>query len=367
MASLKERILAEIDREGPMTVARFMQQALYDAEEGYYMRPQRRAGREWVTGPTLSPIFGHTLASLVAAAIDGMQTPQLVEAGTGGGELTRDLAYGLHQQAEQAFDRLELVPVDASPSARKRARQTLQQAGILLEDVTIASSLPDAISGVLVANELVDALPTHVCQHTDRGLAEIHLERGEPTLAPSLAGPSDPAILRLAERFAEQLEPGVRFEAPLEAFEWYRQAADRLVEGAIVIVDYGHRRRKLLQAYPKGTIHAYRQGRRIEEFWYDPGQMDITYRVPFDEIARIGEEQGLQTLAYGSQGAILEALGIREIASQAGSQAALATKKLIDPQGAGGTFRILVQARGIDRDEGLEDPLESLPNDLERG
>jgi SAM-dependent MidA family methyltransferase len=350
VVTLTQRVLAEIDREGPMTCARFMQLALYDEDGGYYMADERRAGREWLTAPTLSPIFGHALARLLAPALDGVEGPQLVEAGTGGGELLRDLAYGVHDEAPEAFAELALVGVDRSPSARQRAVTELEEAGIALEDVGLQAELPETITGALVANELLDALPTHVCQHTDEGLAEIHLDRGEPTLAPTLEAPSKPAIMDLARRFQGQLSPGLRFEAPLQAYDWYREAARRLTEGLIVIVDYGARRRKLLDAYPKGTIHAYRQGQRVEEFWYDPGRMDITYRVPIDEIARIGEEEGLDTLAFGTQGEILQALGIRQLAQEAGGSAALSAKKLIDPDGAGSTFRILVQARDVDRD-----------------
>lgn len=347
MPSLKKRILAEIEAEGPMTCARFMERALYDEAEGYYMADERRAGREWLTAPTLSPIFGRTLSRLLGPALEAIEVPQLVEAGTGGGELMRDLAYGLHDEAPEAFSRLSLVPVDRSPSARERAEAELEEAGIALEDVQLQAELPEAIEGALVANELLDALPTHVCQHTDQGLAEIHLDRGEPTLAPTLDAPSREAIMELASRFSDQLAPGLRFEAPLAAFAWYRKAARRLQRGVIVLVDYGARRRQLIQDHPKGTIHAYRQGQRVEEFWYDPGWMDVTYRVPFDEIARIGEEEGLETLAFGPQASILEALGIRGLAREAGSQATLAAKKLVDPDGAGSTFRVLVQGRGV--------------------
>jgi SAM-dependent MidA family methyltransferase len=350
VACLSDRILGEIDREGPMTCARFMELALYDEEAGYYMADERRAGREWVTAPTLSPVFGRTLARLLGPPLAGAEAPSLVEVGTGGGELVRDLALGLHEDEPDVFADLELVPVDRSPAARERATSELEQAGIALDDVHVADELPEDIEGAIVANELLDALPTHVCQHTEQGLAEIHLERGEPTLSPTLAAPSEEAITELASRFQGQLSPGLRFEAPLQAYGWYREAARRLRRGVIVIVDYGARRRKLLTDYPKGTIHAYRQGRRVEEFWYDPGRMDITYRVPLDEIARVGQQEGLDTLAFATQAEVLDRLGVRELAREAGSSAQLAAKKLLDPGGAGGTFRVLVQGRGIDRD-----------------
>lgn len=345
MASLRDRVLAEIDRGGPMTCARFMELALYDEDEGYYMAPEPRAGREWVTGPTLHPVFGAALARLVAPALSAIEDPALVDAGAGGGELARDVAGGLRRRAPEVFADLELVPVDASPAARERALETLREAGIGLGAAEVRERLPDRVRGAVVANELLDAIPTHVCQHTSRGLAEIHVERGEPTLAPTLAAPSTDRVLDAARGFRDRLEPGLRFEVPLPALDWYREAADRLAEGLLVTVDYGATRPELLEAYPKGTIHGYRQGRRVEEFWFDPGRMDLTYRVPFDEVRRAGEAEGLETLAYGTQGEVLDALGIREVAGEAGPGAKLAAKKLLDPDGAGGTFRVLVQGR----------------------
>jgi SAM-dependent MidA family methyltransferase len=344
--SLKNRILDEIDREGPIDCARLMDLALYDEAEGYYMA-DKRAGREWLTAPTLSGVFGATLARLVAPAIETVDEPQLVEPGTGGGELTRDLALALAEASPEAFARLDLVPVDTSPTARQRASKTIQDAGIALDDVYLRGRLPDRVRGAIVANELLDAIPTRVAQHTTQGVAEIKITRGDPTLAPTLAEPSKPVLDR-ARKFQDALEPGLRFEVAQNAREWYREAVRRLEEGAIVTIDYGARRRDLLDAYPKGTIHAYREGRRVDEFWHDPGRMDLTYRVPFDEIQQVGEDEGLTTIAYGPQGRVLDELGIREVATRGGGQAKLAAKKLVDPDGAGNTFRVLVQARNVD-------------------
>jgi len=273
----------------------------------------------------------------------------LVEPGTGSGELTRDVAFALAERAPDTFAELGLMPVDASQAALRRARETLDEAGIVLDDVDLRTDPPDRVEGAIVANELLDAIPTHLAQHTEQGLAEIALTRGDPAMAPTLIEPSKP-VLDHARVFDDAFEAGLRFEVPLNALDWYRQAARSLDEGVIVTIDYGATRRELLEAYPKATIHAYRDGHRVEEFWYDPGRMDITYRVPFDEVQAVGEAEGLTTIAYGPQGKILEEAGIRDIAREAGADATLAAKKLLDPDGAGGTFHILVQGRGIDSD-----------------
>lgn len=340
---LKDAILDEIRQQGPMTVARFIQHALYDPTEGYYATGQRRAGAEWVTGPTLSPLFGRTLARGIAPLLAPHEEPVLVDAGTGSGELARDIALGLHEHAPSVFERLRLHLVDQDDGALERAQGTLQEAGIHLDDVTTSTTLPTGITGAIVANELLDALPVHLCQATPDGAEEIFLVEGDPTLALA-AGPSkSPRVDEHAQRTAQALDPGHLFEVPLAARDWMTNAAERLHEGALLIIDYGARRHDLLEAHPKGTIHAYRNGRRIEEFWYDPGAMDITYRIPFDTIAHAGQDAGLRTRAYAPQGELLDALGIRQIAQ--GGHEILQAKKLIDPDGAGGTFKTLLQTK----------------------
>lgn len=347
MGTLKQRIVDEIDESGPMTVARFMELALYDSDEGYYATGTQRAGAEWFTGPTLHPIYGLTLARGLAPILAQCEDPTLVEAGTGGGELTRDVCFGLHEHAPDVFADLTIDLVDTSEAVLDRAEATLEEAGIGLEAVTRHTDLPTRVSGVLLTNELVDALPVHLCRSTEEGVEEIYVVRGEPTFTLAAGSPSNKAVARYARTAAERLPAGRLFEVPLAAMAWYEKAVQRIEQGAIVTIDYGADAATLLEAYPKGTIHAYRQGMRVDEFFLDPGKMDITYRVPFDRLVAIGEDAGLTTEVHASQQATLEALGIRELA-EGDTRDVLVAKKLIAPGGAGGTFRVLVQSRGVE-------------------
>lgn len=346
MGELKETILAEIEREGPMTVARFVEHALYDPQHGYYSA-DTPAGEEWFTGPTLHPVFGHTLARGLAPVLEQTPAPTLVDAGAGGGELARDVALGLREHAPDLFEALSILLVDQSETALEGALETLEEASIGLDAVSTASELPSTVEGAVLANELVDALPVHLCQTGEDGVREIYVVEGEPTLALAAGEPSSERVARYAAEIADGLAPGRLFEVPLAALDWYRGAAERLQEGVLATIDYGATERELLEAHPKGTLHAYRHGQRVEEFWMDPGEMDVTYRVPFDRLAGAGEAEGLTTEVYAPQGTVLDALGIRELA-RGDTRDTLAAKKLVDPAGAGGTFKVLVQARGVD-------------------
>lgn len=347
--SLKTKIAAEIEAGGPITVARFMERALYEPILGYYSSGAPRAGHEWFTGPTLHPIFGWTLARGIAPLLAQLDEPLLLDVGTGGGQLARDLVFGVAQYDEETFGRLEILLADRSDTGLASAVSTMSEAGIDLKDVSASSELPARFSGVLVANELLDAIPTHLCEATAHGPVELHVgldDAGRLTMVPGKV--SDPTVLRLAERRWSEVPPGTRFEVPTPGLEWYETACKAMARGAMVMIDYGETTERLSKEHHRGTLHGYHEGLRVPEFYLNPGLQDITYLVPFDLFREAGEAAGMTTGLYATQGEVLEALGIREIASKLASIDELAVKKLVDPGGAGGTFKVLVQSKGVD-------------------
>lgn len=348
MTPLQDLVVKEIAQDGPMTVARFMELALYHPEHGYYTAGPRRAGTEWTTAPTLHPIFAKTLARGLAPLLAQVDDPMLVEVGTGSGELMRDVAYGLADHAPDVFEQLELVVVDRSEPALDRARATLEQAGIVLDDATLATELPATVRGVIFTNELLDAIPTHQCQATDDGLAERKVDVEDGRLGFATGPIEDEAVAELAEELGGDAEPGSIFEVPLQARAWYQDACQALDRGALVTIDYGSTARAIQAAIPEGTLHGYRRGRPTTDVLHHPGRVDLTYLVPFDLVARAGQVAGLDTAIYTTQELALEHLGIRSFAPEMDAMDVLAAKKLIDPKGAGGTFQWLVQTRGIE-------------------
>ncbi len=331
-----------------MTVARFMELALYHPEHGYYTAGPRRAGTEWTTAPTLHPIYAKILARGLAPLLAQVDDPMLVEVGTGSGELMRDVAYGLAEHAPGVFERLELVVVDRSEPALDRARVTLEQAGIVLDDVTLATELPTTVRGVVFTNELLDAIPTHQCQTTEDGLAERKIAVEDGRLGFTTGPAEDPAVAELADEIAADPEPGTLLEVPLQARAWYQEACRALDRGALVTIDYGSTARAIQAAIPEGTLHGYHRGRSTTDALRAPGEVDLTYLVPFDLVARTGRAAGLETGVYTTQELALEHLGIRSFAPEMDAMDVLAAKKLIDPKGAGGTFQWLVQTTGIE-------------------
>src|SRR5262249_13587642 len=163
-----------------MTVAAFMELALYHPELGYYARAARRSGRagDFFTSVDVGPLFGELLAvqvaemaALVQAAAQSADTSfSLVEAGAGSGRLSADILRAITRLDPGLYDSLQLNLVEASAAARAAQRETLGNAADRL--ASSGAALPESFQGVLIANELLDAMPTHQVVMRQAGLRE---------------------------------------------------------------------------------------------------------------------------------------------------------------------------------------------------
>src|SRR3990172_3506303 len=339
-----------------MTVAAFMDLALYDSESGYYARASRRSGRagDFFSSVDVGPLFGELLEIEIAemAAILGTAAEpfDLVEAGAGNGRLAADMLRTARTRDPALYHRTRLHLVEASAEARAAQRAAL---GDVFDRLASSSSiLPEAFDGVLVANELLDAMPVHQAVMRADGLREVFVDVGkdERHLVTREGPPSTPALGAYLERAGIRLEPGWMAEINLNAVEWIEDAARRLRRGFVILVDYGHDARDLYSAaHAAGTLSAFSRhtsgmgetpGRPA---WLQrPGEQDITTHVDFTSIRNAGEAAGLTTLGFLDQTYFL--LGLT-IASSSGLKAVppssltnrLALQTLLMPGGLGST------------------------------
>ena len=168
-----------VHERGPLTVAAFMELALYDPRIGYYARAARRSGRagDFFTSVDVGPIFGELveiqLAEMAQILASASRAFDLVEAGAGNGQLAADILHAARRRDPSFYNRLRLHLVEASPLARAAQPSTLGEVGERL--ATSAGELPLSFEGTLLANELLDALPVHqVVMHED-GLREVYV------------------------------------------------------------------------------------------------------------------------------------------------------------------------------------------------
>ena len=371
-SSSSRKISERIGERGPLTVAAFMDLALYDSEVGYYARAPQRSGRagDFFTSVDVGPIFGELLAVQLAEmfAILASRTPSpesrldLVEAGAGNGRLSADILRAVRRRDPPLYDRVRLHLVEAGAAARDAQRATLDEVGDRL--ASSAADLPASFTGVLIANELLDAMPVHQVVMREDGLREIYVDvaRALP-LVTREGAPSTPALAAYLDQLGVRLEPGWRAEINLRAVAWIRDAARRLDRGFLIVIDYGHESSHLYSAahaggtlttFARHTMAGPESGGDAAPWLQCPGERDITAHVDFTSVRAAAEAEGLQTLGFLDQTyflmGILESLGPQGAADLANPESLakrLAFKTLIMPGGLGSTHKVLIFGKGV--------------------
>lgn len=356
---LCQLIVEEIQKnEGWISFARYMELALYTPGLGYYSGGAQKFGEagDFITAPEISPLFAQTLAT-PAAQVMAQSTAQILEVGAGNGLLAAELLLELErrQQLPTRYCILEL-----SGELRARQQATLQQsAAHLLERVSWLDTLPDQFSGLVLANELLDAMPLALVVWHD---AATVLERGvaldENQQFCWQDRPASPAL----QAAAAQLEiigpfPYVS-EISLAAPAWVAAWGQRLSSGALLLIDYGYSRREYyLPQRSAGTLMChYRHHAHENPLWW-PGLNDITAHVDFSATADAGFAAGLEVLGFIPQGQFLLNCGMTELLTRQAEQLdtrsaaylnlARNVEKLILPHQMGERFKVLALGRGI--------------------
>jgi SAM-dependent MidA family methyltransferase len=354
--ALSARIAARIEAAGGwLPFVDFMDMALHLPGLGYYAGGSLKFGAagDFVTAPELTPLFGQALARQVAqvlAASTVPPAPTLLEVGAGSGRLAADLLAALEGLAAlpERYGILEL-----SGELRARQRETIEAAvPHLAERVVWLDSLPERFSGCVVANELLDALPTHAVAWRDAGL----MERGVVRTGNGFDWAERPATGTLAEAMAAlPVNPPYESEISLATRAWVAEWGRRLERGALLLIDYGLPRHELYHPQrDRGTLRChYRQRAHDNPFWW-PGLSDITSHVDFTAVAEAGFDAGLDVLGYTHQAGFLIGCGIGELLAarqQAGGEQALrangAVQMLVSPAEMGELFKVIALGRGI--------------------
>jgi SAM-dependent MidA family methyltransferase len=358
-----------------------MELALYDSESGYYARAAQRSGRagDFFTSVDVGPVFGELLARQViemagllddqssvvsrqSSVVSHQSSVDLVEAGAGNGRLSADILRAVHRESPALYDRLRLHLVEASGSARAAQRETLGDVADRL--ASSSPRLPESFSGILIANELLDAMPVHQVVMRPEGLREIYVTTGDSRretedwrLKTTEGAPSTPALAEHLDRAGVKLEPGWRVEINLRAVEWVREAVRRLTRGFIILIDYGHPARELYSAtHATGTLTTFSRHTTAgperpggQPPWLEhPGEQDITAHVDFSSVRRAAEDEGAEAIALLDQTYFLLGLGAAEIEAPE-LKTRLAIKTLLMPGGLGSTLKVLIVGKGVER------------------
>ncbi len=372
-----ELIRAAIAEKGRITFAEYMETALYAPGLGYYTATRlrdeicdstaRHSGEsrnpgpvlqtgpphDYYTAPHLHAVFGAHIARHVAQVWQDLGEPPqfaVVEMGAGRGLMAWDILNGLRKAAPECWRRTHYQLIDRGPGPNHEQREALAQAAA--HPVFIGDTVSAPVIGMVLSNELLDALPVHRVRVKYGELQELYVTVREGALCEEFGDPSCSELVHFAARLGRPPE-GWQGEICIAAMGWLETVARALTKGTVLTIDYGATWGELCSTrWVGGTLACYHRHRLSRNPYVRIGEQDIAAHVNFSALMAYGETVGLTTVNMQSQAEYLVGLGIgEELASLANQPVTAETQRakraitdLIWPDGLGG-FRVLVQAK----------------------
>lgn len=353
--ALTQRIRAAVAEAGGwMGFDRYMDMALYEPGLGYYASGAAKFGSagDFFTAPEISPLFGRCLARQVGQVLAGLPG-EVLELGPGTGRLAADLLLVL--EADGILPRRYLL-LELSAHLRARQRATLlEHVPHLMDRVQWLDRLPDAITGVVLANEVLDAVPVHLVAWHEEGPRE----RGVTLAGGDFAWDDRPLAsdpLRAAVAALDPLPPAPYVsEMGLRARALVASLAARLARGLLLFVDYGFGRAEYYHPQRSaGTLMCHRRQRAHSDPFHLPGLNDITAHVDFTAMAEAAVDAGAELLGYTTQARFLVNCGITGLLEAADPARAAGylplaaqAQRLLSPAEMGELFKVLALGRGL--------------------
>ena len=344
-AALSRLIRTAVERNGGwLPFDRFMAMALYAPGLGYYanhslkfgLLPQ--SGSDFVTAPELSPLFGRALARQVAQALQASGTHELWEFGAGSGALAEQLLGTLGDTVQR------YTIVDLSGTLRERQRERLAAHGAKVQWV---DALPERMAGVIVGNEVLDAMPVQLLEFDGARWFERGVVMETRAAEPAFAWERRPTTLR--PPFDTVFPAGAVTEIHPQGEAFVTTLAERLTRGAAFFIDYGfpeaeyyHPQRDL------GTLMCHRAHRADADPLVDVGAKDITAHINFTALALAAQSAGLDVLGYTTQAHFLMNCGVLDMLQGADLKTTANTQKLLTEHEMGELFKVIGFAKGCD-------------------
>jgi SAM-dependent MidA family methyltransferase len=343
---------SQIQRAGGwISFAQFMEAALYAPGLGYYAAGAMKLGAagDFVTAPEMTPLFGRTLAQAIAPVLSET-SGDVLELGAGSGRLAVDLLGEL--------ERLDALParyriLEVSADLRARQQECIaRERPHLVQRLQWLDTLPEQFNGVILGNEVLDALPVELVHWTEAG----PLSRGVVLEGEAFGWQDRPITDPLLRARADALDlaPGYLSEINLAADALVASLAHALDRGLILMIDYGfgeseyyHPQRHM------GTLRAHYRHHALDDPFYFPGLADLTAHVDFSAVARAGTAAGLELAGYASQANFLLNAGLTDLLMQVSPSDAAAylpqanaVQRLVSPAEMGDLFKVMALSRG---------------------
>jgi len=350
IAHLRQLIEAE---GGWIPFSRYMETVLYTPGLGYYAAGATKFGTagDFVTAPELTPLFGRTLAHAIRPVL-ARCGGSILELGAGSGRLAVDVLTEL-QRLDALPERYAILEVSAELRARQQATLA-RELPQLLDRLQWLDALPERHNGVVLGNEVLDALPVELVHWTEAGAMVRGVMLEDEAFRWEDRPITDPELLAVAEALA--LAPGYVSEISLAAPALIASLADCLDSGLILMIDYGFGRAEFYHPQRHmGTLRAHYRHHALDDPFYLPGLCDLTAHVDFSAIAESAQACGLTLAGYASQANFLLNAGMADLLMQTTPEDAAAylpqanaLQRLVSPAEMGELFKVIGLTRACD-------------------
>jgi SAM-dependent MidA family methyltransferase len=343
---------------GVLAFDRFMELALYAPGLGYYAAGSVKLGAagDFTTAPEVSPLFGRCLAAQCREVLTAVPGGDILELGAGSGALAVEILESLAREGPLPGRYLILEP---SPDLQARqAEQLAQRSAWAAGRVQWLSRLPQRFRGIVLANEVLDAMPVHRFRIGAGGtplelLVRPTAEGWEEVVAEPRSSGLTRAVQTLQSRGLAQ-SPGYTSEVNLRLRPWLGALAASLDQALVLLVDYGYPQADYYRAERSGgTLMCHARHHAHADPYRDIGLQDITAHVDFTAVAEHGAAAGLRLAGYTTQALFLIGCGLdRELAAAAADPAqvmdlALGARTLVLPSAMGERFQVIALEKGV--------------------
>ena len=355
-ANLQTLLAEEIRKHGNwIPFSRFMELVLYAPQYGYYTGGSHKIGNDgdFITAPTLTPLFARTLASQLQELLP-QTAGNIYEFGAGTGQLAADLLNNL----SDGINRYYIIEISPELAARQKdlirtlAPQTAQK-------IVHLSALPETFDGIIIGNEVLDAMPVEIIRKDEGGSFEhVGVCLDNDCFTYSARPLHDLQLSALASLYFPKISSPYTSELHPQQYAFIRTLASRLEHGCMIFIDYGFDAAQYYHPQRnQGTLIGHYRHHVIHNPFDFIGLADLTAHVNFTDIAQAGTDAGLDLIGYLPQSHFLLNLGITELLAQMGKtdsaayiREAAAVQKLIDQHEMGELFKVIAFGKNINID-----------------
>lgn len=354
--SLLQTLQRRINQNPELSFMEYMHLALYAPGEGYYSSGLQKIGTEgdFITAPELTPLFGRTLANQCHQILSQLEAPHLLEYGAGTGKLCIDILKRLNEL--QCLPESYMI-MEVSSNLKQRQKELIsQEIPQLAHRVQWLDSWPkQAFNGIILANEVLDAMPVHRFMLVNDNLLESYISMDEHNkLIEQFKPCTNQRLINYIRQHIHIDSSPYLSEANLQIDDWILNNYRILKQGVMLLIDYGFPRHEYYHPDRKhGTLMCHYQHHSHSDPFTHPGEQDITAHVDFTHVAEAGHHAGFHIAGYTNQASFLLSNGLLSLihsieGQQEQMKAKQAIKQLTHPSEMGELFKVIALSKQME-------------------